>query len=38
MADQLTMNDIFSQRFVAMHNGMDRFSATEIIINPGLFS
>ena len=31
--DQLTYGDVFKKSFVAMQNGMDRFSAIEIIIS-----
>ena len=36
MQDQVTMNDIFSKSFIAMQNGMERFTAVEIIINLGV--
>lgn len=36
MADQITMNDVFSKSFVAMQSGMERFSAIEILINLGV--
>jgi hypothetical protein len=41
MAGQLTMekvtsSDIFNKSFLAMQNGMERFSAIEILINLGL--
>jgi hypothetical protein len=34
--EQLTYSDIFSKSFIAMQNGMERFSAIEILINLGV--
>jgi len=34
--EQLSFKDVFSKSFIAMHNGMERFSAIEILINLGV--
>lgn len=36
MQEQLTYSEIFNKSFIAMQNGMERFSAIEILINLGV--
>ena len=34
--EQITFSDVFSKSFIAMQNGMERFSAVEVLVNLGV--